>query len=130
MADAENDPDLSHFTAKFADVRRERDVLRSQNHDLEVNLKVAESKVENLTAELDKTKAQLDSLRATVVEKETIIQSIAAAILTHIKKEPGITGIPVRPGNSVREGLRALGKPQGEPNERHTDGSPPVGGDH
>lgn len=140
MANIEDDPDLSGFTSRFADIRRERDLLRSQNHDLEVNLKVAESKVERLTEELERAKAQLDGLKSRIVEKETIIQNIGATLVAHIKKEQidlGVQpGVPYRSGNSQRaisEGLRSVERSLavlGGKDEGRVDDNSPIGGNN
>jgi hypothetical protein len=95
----EEDMDFSGIVNRYSDMRRERDALRSQLTDVERSLAVSESKVERLETELEKAKAQFDSIKASIIEKETIIQGIGTIIITHLKKAditPAIGSPPKR----------------------------------
>jgi hypothetical protein len=90
----EEDMDFSGIVNRYSDMRRERDTLRSQLTDVERSFAVSESKVERLESELEKTKAQLDSIKAALVEKQTVIESIGATIINHMKKHEPIPHLP------------------------------------
>lgn len=121
MVKTQEDLDFSGFAQKFTVVREERDMLRSQLSDLEKSHAVAESKAERLEKEVETLRAQIDSLKAKVVEKETVIQGIAATILTHVNKEKGnnetrILGSPARPRFlEIEQSIAQLGRKLEDP---------------
>jgi SMC interacting uncharacterized protein involved in chromosome segregation len=110
------DLDLSSFAQRYTDIKSERDMLRSQLSDLEKSHAVSESKTERLEQEVETLRAQIDSLKSRVIEKETIIQGIASTIVTHINKEKDFQpGVPARPSFTSRRlsvaqdnGLKAI----------------------
>lgn len=116
---ANDDIDLSNYTRRFKELREERDLLKSQVHELEKNLAAVEAVKSRLESELEHITAQFDSLKAMVTEKETIIQSIAATILTHVKKNekpeilPGLGRVSAFAPKPLPERSKLTGAPSG-----------------
>ena len=81
---SDEDFDIAGLSAKYADIRRQRDMLKSQNHDMEVSLKVTESKNEKLEAELEQAKVQIETLRNQAVRDESMIKNIASILVDHM----------------------------------------------
>lgn len=95
---SDEDMDLSNFTSRFKEIREERDLLKTQLQELEKNYARSEAIRERQEHELNHIKSQFENLKATITEKETVIQGIAATILGHIKKSESLGSIsPAKP---------------------------------
>jgi chromosome segregation ATPase len=94
---ANDDIELNSFTKKFEELRQERDFFKIRVEELEKSLTISETIKERIEKELTHVRAQFDNLKATIIEKETVIQDIAGMLLAHVEKKKPEMSLPPRP---------------------------------
>ena len=83
------DADLARFAQNLADIRAERDLLAAQKTDIEHTAAIMTDRAERAERELDRLCEQFAAANRAAVERETLIQTIAGAIVSHLRG-PGV----------------------------------------